>query len=175
MKKLKTKNKKYPYKLILTNGAKILVPKQGEFSTPWLKHHGCSLVAEFIALQFIGVYRKWPNYLLKWHKKHTPNDVEAKVTVRGVAKGINKIAKGKGKAVYHKTLSEDQMRATLKAGNLIILEQKDPIHSIVLVYDNKKLYMISYGKITRTSVAKIRKTATSNDTYRGMVVVKRLK
>lgn len=172
MKILKTKNKKYPLKITLSNGTKIKIPKQSEFSNIWLRHHGCSLMAEYVALQFLGIH-KWPIRLLAWHRKHTPEDVRAKVTVNGVSKGINQLAKGKGSATYYKTPTADRINSALKAGHVVIMEQKNPIHSITLIRDGGVNYIINYGKVMKVSVSEIAKTATTNETYRGMVVVKK--
>lgn len=170
MKKIKTKNRKYPLKIVVGNG-KITIPKQSEFGNQWLKKHGCSLMAEYIALQYLGIH-KWPIHLLKWHRVHTPGDIRAKVTVKGVSKGINQIA-GQGHAAYYKAAKENRIEAALKAGSMVILEQGSPIHSVVLVRDKGSTYMISYGAVKQVSVASIAKTATKNATYRGMVVVKK--
>lgn len=172
MKLTKKKSKKYPLKITLSDGTKITVPKQANFSNEWLRNHGCSLMAEYIALQWIGIH-KWPINLLKWHKKHTPEDVKSKVTVKGVDKGIDVLGKGKGTSTYYATPTAARISAAMKAGKLVIMEQGGPIHSIVLLPDNGKTYMISYGKVTQVDVAEIARTATTNKTYRGMDVVKR--
>lgn len=172
MKKIKTKSRKYPLIIILTDKTKITIPKQSEFSNQWLRNHGCSLMAEYVALQFLGLHM-WPIHLLKWHKAHTPNDVKSKVTVKGVSKGIHQMAKGKGSAIYYKTPTVARIEFAMKAGHVVILEQKNPIHSIALIRDRGVTYKISYGTVTKVSVPAIAKTVTSNLTYRGMVVVKR--
>ena len=172
MKITKKKSKKYPLKITLSNGIKITVPKQANFSNEWLRNHGCSLMAEYIALQWLGIH-KWPINLLRWHKKHTPEDVKSKVTVKGVDKGIDVLGKGKGTSTYYSTPTAARISTAMKAGNLVIMEQGGPIHSIVLLPDSGKTYMISYGKVTQVSVAEIARTATTNKTYRGMIVVKR--
>ena len=50
MKQIKTKDKKYPLKIVLEDGTKITVPKQKNFSNAFLRKHGCSLMAEYVAL-----------------------------------------------------------------------------------------------------------------------------
>lgn len=172
MKKIKTSNKKYPLRIVLSSGRKITIPKQSGFDNDWLRHHGCSIMAEYVALQFLGIH-KWPIHLLKWHKAHTPGDVRSKVTVKGVSKGINKLAKSKGTATYYKAPTAGRIEKALESGHVVILEQKNPIHSIALIRDKGKTYKISYGAVTKVSVPAIAKTATSNATYRGMVVVKK--
>ena len=179
---IKLREAKYPIKAVLSTGEKIIIPKQSKFSNSWLKNHGCSIMAEYIALQFLGVkkltinkntYGVWPINLLKWHRKYTPNQVKSKVTVRGVARGINAIGKGVGKATYHRVVTAKGMSEALEAGRMVIMEQADPIHTIALLPDSEGVYMASYGRVKEVSVKAIAKTATTNATYRGMVIVKK--
>ena len=50
----KTK-KRFPWKVILDNGRIIPVPSQHNFKTDFIKRHGCSLVAFYMALRYKGV------------------------------------------------------------------------------------------------------------------------
>lgn len=181
MRKIKIVNPKYPLKVVLSNGKSMIVPKQSEFSDDWLRHHGCSLMAEYLALQWLGVktvridgrnYGIWPINLLKWHKKYNKSQVKAKVTVKGVAYGINKIAKGKGKATYYRVVTAGRMRKALDAGYAVIMEQGSPIHTIYLAHDKDGTFRISYGRVAKVNVDTVARTATKNATYRGMIVVK---
>lgn len=182
MRVIKMREAKYPVMAVLSTGEKLTIPKQSEFSNKWLKNHGCSLMAEYIALQFLGVkklniginkYGVWPINLLKWHKKYTPTRIHAKVTVRGVTRGINVIGKGKGAATYHRIVTAKGMTEALKAGHIVIMEQADPIHTIALLPDADGVFMASYGKVKEVSVKAIAKTATTNAIYRGMVIVRK--
>ena len=175
---------KYPLLVKLDTGEEIKIPKQSKFDNEWLKRHGCSLVAENIALQFLGVQRInvngkrvgiYPINLLKWHKEHTPKEVKTKVTVKGVSEGINKLAKEKGKAVYYKKPNEVKMRVALSEGDLVIMEQKKPIHTIVLLPDKSGVYMASHGNVEKVKLSEIIKTATNNLKYRGMAIVRKEK
>ena len=181
MKIIKTGKKKYPIKAILSNGKKLTIPKQKEFASDWLKHHGCSLMAEYVALQWLGVKKFlkgkeivgiYPINLMKWHKNHTKDQVKSKVTVKGVAEGINRIAKGKGKATYYPTVTEERIKEAFKKGHIVIMEQKEPIHTILLLHDKDGSWIVNYGKVKKVNVDKIAKTATKNETYRGMLVIK---
>lgn len=169
MKITKTKDEKYPLKVTLSNGTVLKVPKQANFDNAFLRCHGCSLMAEYLALQYLHKHI-WPITLLRWHKKHDQEDVKAKVTVKGVCKGINHYVKDS--AFYFSTPTYHRIMAALHSGRCVILEQKNPIHSIFLVRDNGVDYIINYGKVKRVNVDKISKTATANKTYRGMVIVK---
>ena len=166
----KTKDKKYPLKLTLSNGRILKVPRQSKFDNAFLRCHGCSLMAEYLALQYLGKH-VWPIDLLKWHRSNDPEDVKAKVTLKGVTKGINHYKPGH--AEYITTPTESRLNDAMKSGSAVILEQKNPIHSIFLFRDNGQNYMVSYGKVTKVSLAKITKTATTNSTYRGMICVRK--
>lgn len=175
MKKIKTSDPKYPLEVELGNGARILIARQSRFSDPWLKAHGCSLVAEFEALQYIGVSKKkhWPIYLEDWHRDHTPEEIFAKVTVRGVAQGINELGAGKGSATYSKNVTAYRIKTALKAGALVIVERAKPIHTIVLVQDGEAVYRLDAGKATKTTPEAAAKSATTSKRYRGMIIVRR--
>ena len=166
----KTKDKKYPLKLTLSNGRILKVPKQSKFDNAFLRCHGCSLMAEYLALQYLGKH-VWPIDLLKWHEKNDPEDVKAKVTVKGVEKGINHYKPNH--AEYFTTPTADKIEDALVSGDAVILEQKNPIHSVFLFRDLGWDYMVSYGKVKKISIDKIAKTATTNKTYRGMVRVRK--
>ena len=171
MKIQKTKDKKYPLKITLTNGRKITVPKQSRFSNAFLRKHGCSIMAEYVALQFCGVHR-WPIDILKWHKKHTKGDVKAKVTVHGVAMGIDALGKGKAYATYYRDVTAGRMKEALSKGQAVIMEQKKPIHSICIIPDDGENWLVNYGGVSKANVDRLSKTATTNKTYRGMVTVR---
>ena len=169
MKITKTKDEKYPLKVTLSNGTVLKVPKQANFDNAFLRCHGCSIMAEYLALQFLHKHI-WPITLLRWHKKHDQEDVKAKVTVKGVTKGINHYKPGAAK--YDPEPTGPKIRYYLRTGHVIILEQKNPIHSVFIFHDDGHNYMATYGKVKRINVDKISKTATANKTYRGMVIVK---
>lgn len=169
MKTIKTKNKKYPLIVTLTNGKRMKVPCQKYFDNAFLRCHGCSLMAEYLALQYLGFHR-YPLRLLEWHRANDKEDIKAKVTLKGVTKGINHFKPGKAKYVSAPTAGK--MNYFLYNGAVIIMEQKNPIHSIFIFRDSGFDYMISYGKVKRINLLRIIETATTNKTYRGMVIVK---
>lgn len=172
MKLKKRKNVKYPVKATLSDKTVLIIPRQSKFDNDWLRHHGCSLVAEYIALQWLGV-KKWPAHLLKWHKKHTPDEIFAKVTIKGVAEGINKLSKGKAK--YYKEVTSERMKKALKDGKIVIYEQKNPIHTVTLIPDDGKIWIANHGSVKKTTVKTQMKKVLTETKYRGMVVVSRNK
>ncbi len=169
MKITKTKNKKYPFKVALSDGTVLKVPKQANFDNAFLRCHGCSIMAEYMALQYLKKHI-WPITILRWHRKSDQEDIKSKVTLRGVEKGINHYKPGAAK--YDPEPTAPKIRYYLRTGHVIILEQKDPIHSVFIFHDDGHNYMATYGKVKRINVDKISKTATANKTYRGMVIVK---
>ena len=180
MKKIKRKSKNYPLEVILSTGEHIIIPRQSQFKNEWLREHGCSLMAEYIALQFLGVKKItvngkhvgiYPINLLKWHKKNTPLDIHKKVTVRGVQRGIESLAGDKGKAEYYAKPTAERIEKALSEGDVVIMEQKNPIHTIVLLPDKDGTFIANHGKVEKADINKIAKTATTSNTYRGMIVV----
>lgn len=126
-------------------------------------------MAEYLALQYLRKHI-WPINLLRWHRRFDSADIKAKVTVKGVSKGINHYKKGA--ADYDPAPTATKISGALKHG-VVILEQKNPIHSIFLFRDQGVNYMASYGKVKKVSVARIANTATKSKTYRGAVYIKR--
>ena len=130
-------------------------------------------MAEYVALQFIGVH-KWPIRLLEWHRVHTPEDIYAKVTVKGVSKGIKQLGKGKGRAKYIATPTEELIQSAIDEGAVVILEQGNPIHTVTLLPDKKGIYCANAGTVRKTTAKAKANKATASKRYRGMVIVKRV-
>lgn len=178
MQKIKRKSEKYPLEVILSTGEHIIIPKQSKFKDAWLKEHGCSLMCEYIALQWLGVKKIkvdgksvgiYPINLLKWHREHTKDQIKSKVTIKGVGRGINKLSDGW--AVYSEKVTAEKIKDALNEGNIVIMEQKSPIHSILLLKDKDDVYIADHGKVEKADIDKIAKKATVNRTYRGMLEV----
>ena len=171
MKIIKTKkSKRYPRKVTFDNKRTSPVPDQRQFKSDFIKHHGCSMAAFYIGLRFCGI--KIPmGQLLKWSRKHLKGYMRAKLTIKGVARGINKKA-GKKVAIYHRKCSYNAVKKALKNGHLVILEQGDPIHTVVLYWSNGKTYKLDHGKVSRSSAKKACSKATSSSTYRGWIDVR---
>lgn len=174
MKKERTKNKKYPLVVTMSTGEKMKIPRQSQFDNEWLRKHGCSIMAEYIALEWLGVKKigkenLWPVTLLRWHKKHTPDMIAAKLLIKGTAEGINKLSDGQ--AVYYKGTTRSRMTKALVEGKLVIFEQKDPIHTVILLPDRDGIFVASHGTVRKTTVDKMISTALRSTKYKGMVVV----
>lgn len=168
--KNRKRKKKYPYRIYLDNGRQIPVPSQHNFKNNFIQHHGCSLVGFYMALRFRGVKKNMQQVLRYARKKLKCG---AKYPLEEIARGINMICPGKP-AAYHKSLTTKQLKTKLKKGYMILLEEGNPIHTVVLLRDSKtgKIYRFSDGKKNVTTVEKENKKKCTNEKYRGIVVVK---
>lgn len=165
----KTK-KRFPWRVILDNGRIIPVPSQHNFKTDFIKRHGCSLVAFYMALRYKGVKKNMQQTLRYARRKLKCG---AKYPLTEIVKGINQICPGKP-AIYHKSLTTEQLKAKLKKGYMVLFEEGGPIHTVVLLRDSKtgKIWRFSDGKKNITTAAKENKKKCTNEKYRGIVIVK---
>lgn len=175
MRTVATKNrkrkKKYPWRIILDNGRQIPVPSQYNFKSDFIRRHGCSLVGFYMALRFRGI-KKNMQQVLRYARKKLK--CSAKYSLTEICKGINSICPGKP-ATYHKSLTTEQLKAKLKKGYMILFEEGNPIHTVVLLRDSKsgKIWRFSDGHKNVTTVAKENAKKCTNEKYRGIIVVKR--
>lgn len=168
--KNKKSKKKFPWRIVLDNGRQIPVPSQYDFKSSFVRTHGCSLVAFYMALRFRGIKKNMQQCLAYCRKKLKCG---AKYPLTEIARGINMICSGKP-AVYHRIMSNDRLEAHLKKGHMILFEEGSPIHTVVLLRDGKsgKVWRFSDGKKNATTVAKENVRRCTNEKYRGIVVVK---
>lgn len=170
MKITKTTNKKYPRKITFDNKRISPVPDQRQFKSDFIRNHGCSMAAFYVGLRFCGK-KETMGQLLKWTRQNLKGYLKTKLTVRGVAKGINK-KMGRKVAIYHKKASYTAVKKALKVGHLVIIELGQPIHTVVLYYSAGKTYRIDHGNVTRASAKKVVEQATTSETYKGWIEVK---
>lgn len=168
--KNKKTKKKYPYRIYLDNGRQIPVPSQYNFKSNFIRKHGCSLVGFYMALRYKGI-KKNMQQVLRYARKKLKRG--AKYPLTEVCRGINMICSGKP-AVYHKSMSNERIEAHLKKGHMILFEEGNPIHTVVLLQDDKsgKVWRFSDGKKSTTTVAKENAKRCTNEKYRGVVIVK---
>lgn len=170
MKITKTKSSKYPRRVTFNNKRTSPVPNQKKFKNEFIRSHGCSLAAFYIALRFSGVKMKM-NPLLHWTRAHLKSYMKSKLTIKGVAKGLNKKT-GRKVATYHKTCGLKAINKALNAGHLVLLETGNPIHTNVLYRASGKTYHLDHGNVKKVSTAKIVNKATKSATYCGWVDVR---
>lgn len=168
--KNKKSKKKFPWRIVLDNGRQIPVPSQYNFGSAFIRAHGCSLVAFYMALRFRGIKKNMQQVLQYARKKLKCG---AKYPLTEVCRGINMICPGKP-AAYHKSMNNDKIEAHLKKGHMILFEEGSPVHTVVLLRDNKtgKVWRLSDGKKNVTTVEKENKKKSTNEKYRGIVIVK---
>lgn len=165
----KTK-KRFPWRVILDNGWIIPVPSQHNFKTDFIKRHGCSLVAFYMALRYKGVKKNMQQTLRYARRKLKCG---AKYPLTEIVKGINQICPGKP-AIYHKSLTTEQLKAKLKKGYMVLFEEGGPIHTVVLLRDSKtgKIWRFSDGKKNVVTVGVENRKRCTNEKYKGVIIVK---
>lgn len=165
----KTK-KKYPYRIYLDNGRQIPVPSQYDFKSSFIRTHGCSLVAFYMALRFRGVKKNMQQVLQYARRKLKCG---SKYPLTEIVKGINQICPGKS-AVYKTSLSNERLQKLLEKGYMILFEEGNPIHTVVLLRDSKsgKIWRFSDGHKNTTTVEKENAKKCTNTKYKGIIVVK---
>lgn len=168
--KNRKRKKKFPWRIALDNGRQIPVPSQHDFKNDFIQHHGCSLVAFYIALHYKGIKKNMQQVLRHARRKLKCG---AKYPLTEIVKGINQICPGKP-AIYHKSMSNERIEAHLKKGHMILFEEGNPIHTVALLRDSKsgKIYRFSDGKKSVVTVEKENVRRCTNKTYRGVVIVK---
>lgn len=123
-----------------------------------------------MALRFRGVKKNMQQVLRYARKKLKCG---AKYPLEEIARGINMICLGKP-AAYHKSLTTEQLKAKLKKGYMILFEEGNPIHTVVLLRDSKtgKIWRFSDGKKSVVTVEKENARRCTNEKYKGIIVVK---
>ena len=170
MEKIRTKKTKYPWKVVFNNGNTSPIPNQYKFKTEFIRKHGCSLCAFYIANRYIGRKDKI-GQLLSYSKHSLSKYIKAKITIKGVAVGLNRKANRKV-AYYHRTCSKKAVNKALDNGCLVLLETGKPIHTNVLYRANDRTYHLDHGKVKKVNADKLINKATKSSTYRGWVEVR---
>ena len=78
-------------------------------------------------------------------------------------------------ATFYKSLTSAQLEAKLRKGYIVLFEEGNPIHTVVLLRDSKsgKIWRFSDGHKNTTTVAKENAKKCTNEKYRGIIVVRR--
>lgn len=168
--KNRKRKKKFPWRIVLDSRRQIPVPSQHDFKSSFVRKHGCSLVAFYMALRYKGIKKNMQQVLQYARKKLKCG---AKYPLTEVTKGINMICPRKP-ASYHKSLTTEQLKAKLKKGYMVLFEEGSPIHTVVLLRDSKmgKVWRFSDGKKSVVTVEKENARKCTNKKYQGVVVVK---
>lgn len=168
--KNRKRKKKFPWRIVLDNGRQIPVPSQYNFKSSFIRTHGCSLVAFYMALRYKGIKKNMQQVLQYARKKLKCG---AKYPLTEIAKGINQICPGKP-AIYYKSLTNAQLETKLERGYMVLFEEGSPIHTVVLLRDDKsgKVWRFSDGKKNVTTAKKENARKCMNEKYKGIIVVK---
>lgn len=167
----KKSKKKFPFRIVIDNNRIIPVPSQHNFKSSFIQHHGCSLVGFYMTLRFKGVKKNMQQVLQYSRRKLICG---AKYPLSQIVKGINMICPGKP-ATFYKSLTNAQLEAKLRKGYIVLFEEGNPIHTVVLLRDSKsgKIWRFSDGHKNTTTVAKENAKKCTNEKYRGIIVVRR--
>lgn len=172
MKITKNKSAKYKYKyplyLVCEDSAKIPVPKQQHFKSEFIRKHGCSLVGVYIGLRWMG--KKWTMGKIKrYADKHLR--LKSKYPLTECYKLMHKVC-GNSVVFYH-NMTEDRLKWCMENHWLVILEEKDPIHTVCLANYGKAMIRISSGGVKVVTVKHEIAKRSKSDVYRGAIVCKR--
>ena len=171
-KNLNKKSKaKFPYRIYLDNGRIIPVPSQYKFKSDYIRTHGCSLVGFYMALRFLGVKKS-----MAWCKKYMDKNYglngHAKFNLRQVAAAINEIDSSKP-AIFKRSPSAATIRSNLKSRNLVLFEEKNPIHTAVLLWNGTKVKRFSDGGYENVTVAQEINKLCGDAYYGGCVIIRK--
>lgn len=164
-------NVKFPYRIYLDNGRIIPVPSQYKFKSDYIQTHGCSLVAFYMALRFLGVKKSMAWCKRYMDKNHGLNG-HAKFNLRQVAAAINKIVSG-NPATFKNAPSADVIKKNLEKGNMVLFEEKNPIHTAVLIWNSTKVKRFSDGGYKNVTVAQEINKRCGDAYYGGCVIIRK--
>lgn len=167
---IKKNNKKFPYKIKFSDGTKVPVPSQHDFPQSFIRSHGCSLSAFYMALRFCGKKKSITKCLSYMSDKH-PLKGRSKYSIRQVFHAINEICPGS--TTFSEKPSKAKIKKELKAGNMVLFEEKNPIHTSVLLWDGEKILRFSDGAYKKVTINQELNNRCTDQYYGGCVIVKR--
>ena len=168
----KNRKKKYPYKVIFTDGRVIPVPSQYDFSdSVFIKKHGCIIAAFYMGLRSLGIKMSMKK-CLRYLQSNYSKDDHVNYNLDIVCKAINKIVGG-APATFYKKPSKEKIRKALKRGDMILYTEKNPIHTSVILWNGKKYKRFSDGKCKTVSLNWEIKKRCGDDWYGGCVIVQK--
>lgn len=163
----KTKRKKYPEKIKFSDKSRVLVPDQDSFSDPFIRDHGCSLTAFYMALSFCGK-KKSVKKCLKYLGSHYALVGRSKYSIRQVFNAVNNIRPGQK---FYENPTKNQIKKHLKAGRMILIEERNPTHTAVLLWDGKKIIRFSNGGHKTVTINEVTSKRSTDSYYKGCAVI----
>lgn len=156
---VKEGNGQYPRIAYVSNGQnskKIKLPDKTKCNNQFIKSHGCSIEATCIGVQKrVGL--KSLTTLYSFAKTNVSGRTGSKLTISGVSVLSNKISKRTVARFFrptNKTQAKNRILKELKLGHFVAFEQKNPIHTNILIgfKPNGKIALASYGKVKEVSI-----------------------
>lgn len=166
------RKKKYPYNVEYPDGLAVPVPSQYDFSdSAYIRTKGCIIAAFYMGLRFAGK-KKSMKSCLNYLQEHYDKGNRANYNLRHVADAINRLAPG-SPAKFYKKPSKEDMKKALKAGHMILYTERNPTHTVVLLWNGRKIKRFSDGKYKSVTLAWEIKKRSTHPYYGGCVIVKR--
>lgn len=165
----KTGRAKYPYKIKYADGRKIPVPSQWDFDVYDINKKGCIIAAFYMGLRFSGA-KKSMMQCLRYLQNTADKGGHKNYCLKQVETAINRLSGG---ATFYKKPSRQKIKKALKNGHMILFTEKNPIHTVVLLYNGKKIIRFSDGKYKSATVAQEVKKRSGDPWYSGCVIIKR--
>ena len=162
---------KFPNRIYLDNGRIIPVPSQYKFKSDYIRTHGCSLVAFYMSLRFLGI-KKSMSWCKKYMDKNHGLNGHAKFSLRQVASAINEIDSSTP-AIFKRSPSAATIRSNLKRGNMVLFEEKSPIHTAVLLWNGTKVKRFSNGGYKNVTVTQEVSKRCGDAYYGGCIIVRK--
>lgn len=170
----KKRNKKYPYKIKHTNGARVPIPSQYDFeNSKTIQTQGCIIAAFYMGLRYAGK-KKSMVQCLKYLQNNYSKGIHLNYNLELVCKAINKLCKGKY-AKYYEKITKKEMWRSLTDGKMVLFTEREPIHTVVLLFDGSKVIRFSDGNYKAVTVAHEINKRCGDNWYKGCVVVERRK
>lgn len=165
----KTGRAKYPCKIKYADGRKIPVPSQYDFSQAFIRTHGCSLAAMYMALRFCGK-KKNVKWCLEYLKKHYKLNGRSKYSIQQVYDAILTLCPGQN---FYKSPTKNQIKRHLKAGHMILLEEGNPTHTAVYLWDGDKIVRFSNGSHKTVTLNQIMSKRSTDGYYKGCAAIRK--
>ena len=162
---------KFPYRIYLDNGRIVPVPSQYKFKSDYIRTHGCSLVAFYMSLRFLDI-KKSMAWCKKYMDKNHGLNGHAKFNLWQIAVAINKIVSG-NPATFKKAPSADVIKKNLEKGNMVLFEEKNPIHTVVLFKIGAKIRRFSDGHYNNVTVTQEVSKRCGDAYYGGCIIVRK--
>ena len=108
---------------------------------------------------------------LSYMQNHFNLDGRAKYNLKQVAQAINQISGNH--AEYYAGASKQRIKNALKSGHMVLFEERDPIHTSVLLYDGDKIVRFSNGGHKTVTLNQIMSKRSTDGYYKGCAAIRK--